>query len=80
MLHYINKVAHVRYRINIYLLYENMLFFAIQILTHMLFDESFLCKATLKEEKNSFIFWSLGGPKINESEDGKREVSNPHCC
>ena len=43
----------------------------------MLFDESFLCKATLKEEKNSFIFWSLGGPKINESEDGKREVSNP---
>ena len=39
-----------------------------------------LCKATLKEEKNSFLFWSLGGPKINESEDGKREVSNPWFC
>ena len=43
-------------------------------------DESFLCKATLIEEKNSFLFWSLGGPKINESEDGKREVSNPWFC
>ena len=39
-----------------------------------------LCKATLKEEKNSFLFWSLGGPKINECEDGKREVSNPWFC
>ena len=37
-------------------------------------------KATLKEEKNSFPFWSSGGPKINECEDGKREVSNPWFC
>ena len=34
----------------------------------------------MKEEKIVFFFWSLGGPKINECEDGKREVSNPWFC
>jgi hypothetical protein len=38
----------------------------------------FPIKATLKEEKT--VFWSSGGPKINECEDGKREVSNPWFC
>ena len=123
----------MRYRINIYLLYENMLSFLPYKSWPNFVDESFLCKgafnnyvdriffhfltpspcvdsflylergqkqtfldplspsssprsywmppkATLKEEKNSFPFWSSGGPKINECEDGKREVSNPWFC